>query len=122
MRLHTKLSTGDMFNIKDKVVSEGLIPSYIHYDALTLHGSRSRDHAFEVKLGSDIKIKGDGRRWTNSGTYGKGGNYAATYDEWGWLIAEIFEQDPEAIFGNYDGRDDFHRQTKYAYATKPIAV
>lgn len=40
---------------------------------------------------------------------------AATWDEWGHFLAAIFEQDEDAICGNYNGADDFHSQTKYKY-------
>ena len=117
MRLHTDhLTTSSLFNLMDAVKKDGDMATHVHFDKLDEHGSRSRARAFEIHLGSDIKIKGDGRRWTNSGSRGAGGTYAATYDEWGWLIAAIFEADPNATFGQYKGRDDFHNQTHGAYS------
>jgi hypothetical protein len=74
----------------------------------TRHGSRSRDHAYEAKL------RGYGARHTrrpNSGTYGADDEYAATYDDWGYWLAELFSRDPNAICGPYKGAADFQRQT-----------
>lgn len=44
------------------------------------------------------------------------GNYAATWDQWGILLALIFDLDPDAKVGGYkrpyyNGADDFHYQT-----------
>lgn len=116
MRLHTdKLTTLDLNNIREAVVNAGLMDGAVHFDKLEPRGSRTRRAAFEVHLATEAKRTGDGRRRQNSGTSGGGPAYAATYDEWGWLISEIFERDPEAVFGNYKSRDDFHNQTHGAY-------
>lgn len=116
MRLHTDKLTGlDLYKIRKAVIDENLIAPHVYFDKLDGRGSRSRARAFDVHLATATKLKGDGRRWLNTGNEGAGNEYAATYDEWGWLIAEIFERDPEAIFGNYKGREDFHRQTHGAY-------
>ena len=116
MKLHTYcISTADMFNILDEARKAGNIAEFVHFDKLDECGSRSHDHAFEVKLGADMKIKGDGRRWTNSGNHGKGETYSALYDEWGWFIAGVFEQDPDAKFGPYADYEDFHNKTHGAY-------
>jgi hypothetical protein len=40
---------------------------------------------------------------------------AATWDEHGHIFARLFDTDPEAIIGHYDGREDFHAQTHDAY-------
>lgn len=96
----------------------------IHADTLTLNqlhdavpngcyiaqeeevGSRKRDHAFEVRLSGSSK-------------YGLGyecaGHKAATWDEWGIFINSIFEVEPTAICGMYDGRNDFIDKTQAEY-------
>jgi hypothetical protein len=38
--------------------------------------------------------------------------YAATYSEWGWFLAEVFRDDPQAICGPYKGLSDFNRKTR----------
>jgi len=71
-------------------------------------GSRKRDHGFEVRLGAPNL---PGRRFRNSGQHGRDNVYAATYHEHGWWMMTLFELDPRAIIGQYDGVEDFHVQT-----------
>lgn len=54
-----------------------------------------------------------GRHYPNSGTYGalREGELAASWTEWGWFLARVFEFDPAARCGEYHGVDDFHAQT-----------
>lgn len=40
---------------------------------------------------------------------------AATYDEWGFFLAEIFRDDEEAICGPYADAHDFHEKTEYKF-------
>lgn len=58
-------------------------------ETLSSHGSRSRDHAFEVKL------TGNSNRRPNGGSYGAGDDYAATWDQWGVFIGQLFNLDPD---------------------------
>ncbi len=79
---------------------------------IALHGSRKRDHAFEVAL------RGYGARHTrhvNTGQRGAGDEYAATYSDWGHWLAKLFEKDPRMIAGQYASRADFHTQTERLY-------
>lgn len=58
------------------------------------HGSRSRKGAVELRL------EGNGGH-RNSGTNGADTyEQAATWDEWGVVLAHIFEVDPDAIMGS----------------------
>lgn len=116
MRLHTKLTINDVRNALQTAKEAGKCSVLVSFDKLEIHQSRKREGAFEVKLRwNGMKIKGDGRCWTNSGSAGSGGHYAAMYDEWGWFIAELFKADPEAIFGSYDGVDGFNSSTNYQF-------
>lgn len=79
------------------------------YIDISPHGSRSRASAYEVSL------EGNGYR-KNSGRYGAGDEYAATWDEWGVVIARLFDIDPQAFWGsakrpNYSDAEDFHQLT-----------
>lgn len=47
-----------------------------------------------------------GRRHTNRGD----GELAASWSDYGILIAELFDRDPDAIIGQYKGRADFVKQ------------
>lgn len=103
MRLHT-----------DSLTREDLLSAARHARvglAYTEHGSRKRDHAFEVTL------TGESKRRPNSGNYGADNNdYAATWDQWGVFFAWLFDVDPAMVAGSakrptYDGRDDYHDKT-----------
>lgn len=90
------------------------------------HGSRSHARAFEIKLSGS----GDpGQKLGNSGQYGASDDYAATFDEWGWLLSALFAKDAELIplhnldvmtvgtgaYAIYDGRGEFNRKTGNTY-------
>lgn len=79
--------------------------------------SRNRKFSFKIQLGTYDKTSGPtkSRHYKNSGQYGAGDVWAATYDEWGWFIAELFAVDPDAIFGPYKGLDSFNAQTANKY-------
>jgi hypothetical protein len=45
---------------------------------------------------------------------------AASWDDYGWMIAHLFKIDPDAIIGQYKGRADFIRQVRqYAPYRRP---
>lgn len=72
----------------------------------TWHGSRKRAQAW------DVSLTGTSSRRTNAGNRGAGDDYAATWDEWGMFLAELFRRDPEAtIPGVYDTAGDFDYKT-----------
>lgn len=62
--------------------------------------------------------KRSGRRFSRNGDAGAymSGNplrMAATWHEWGYIIEKLFDKDPQAIIGNYDGVYSFENQTGY---------
>jgi hypothetical protein len=124
MKLHSDIHTVDTINdALSRAKDSGKVDRLVQFEIFDEKGSRTRKNAFEIKLGwYGEKVKGDGRRWTNTGTRGSDslsngqGNYAATYDEWGWFIAELFDKDADAVFGNYKGRDDFDSQTRWKFS------
>lgn len=90
MRIHTdRLTESDIYTAARHARADVVV--------LTEHGSRSRDHAFNVKL------EGESRRRPNGGASGKGyaSGYAATWDQWGVFLAILFDIDPDA-FTPYD--------------------
>jgi hypothetical protein len=117
MRLHTNTHT--ITSLEDalrRAKGKGHVANHVVLATLTPHGSNSRRQAFELRLGTAVKVKGDNRTFWNSGTRGADHSwYTATYDEWGWFLAEVFDADPEAKCDRYDGRHDFDTQTKTAY-------
>jgi len=90
---------------------------------LTTHGSRKRDHAFEVKLvGEPGKDRhGITRRFSTGGAYGStdGRMRALTWVEWGDFICELLKIDPDAIVGVYEGEHDFIEATQSACVWRP---
>lgn len=119
MRLHSDIHTWSTIReALDRAKAAGHVSPNVHIEESGIHGSRKRKAAIEIKLGTYVKIKGDGRRYVNTGNRGadaEAGLYAATYDEWGWFIAELFAADPEATFGNYDGVTDFDSTTRFKF-------
>lgn len=71
-----------------------------------VEGPRSRRFT-SVLLNSE-----HGRYYGNSGNAGANTQRrAASYAEWGWWLARLFERDPNARMGDYADREDFHAQT-----------
>ena len=81
--------------------------------------SRSHAYAYDVALQSD----GTPDRWGTSRrrTRANGERYAASYDDWGFWLAALFELDPTMKAGPYTGRADFHVQTRGKYRASVTA-
>lgn len=74
--------------------------------AMTVHeGPRTRriDH---VHLRSETGVY-----HANTGTQGAAREMAASWTEWGWFLARVFDRDPDARCGDYRGVEDFNTQT-----------
>ena len=118
MRLHSNtLTQQDIQNALKTAVASGRVDSRVYFVTLDVRGSRSRASAYEVQLGwYGDKVKGDGRHYKNSGVNGSDSTvYAATYDEWGWFIDELYKLDPNLVFGHYKTRETFDSLTRYAF-------
>lgn len=107
MRIHSDVLTrGDIFGAASGIES-------VWVDKWTEHGSRSRKRAFEVAL------RGAGTRhtrWPNSGKFGADHTAnAATYDDWGDFLSNLFDVDPDMIAGLYRGKSHFHVVTNFKY-------
>lgn len=100
MRIHTNLTHGDL---ADAARHAGVIIA-----RSSQHGSRSREHAFEVNL------SGSGR---HGGQWGNGQGKAATWDEWGIFLAELFRRDPKLTTRDYPSEEAFHWLTVDRYRT-----
>lgn len=120
MRIHVNHDATHIYAALNAAKDEGGVENSIYFDRFELHRSQTHPRAFEVHLGTDTKLPGSKRRPPNSGSYGAGGEFArwaATYDEWGWFLAALFEADPDAKVGNiYHGRNHFHEITRYRFA------
>ena len=115
MKLHTSLTETEIRACLDRAKAGGLITSDVEFDVFGQAGSRSRRHAWEVHLATPRNDTRDDGRKRPSAYHG---SYSATYDEWGWFLAEFFAADPDAKAGSYKNQDHFHRTTQYAYATR----
>ena len=123
MRLHSdKLTEQDLHDALRTEKEIGRIAESVTFKVLDSHGSKSHARAFEVQLESWAQVKGDGRRVGNSGSYGamSGGDYAATFDEWGWFLAALYRVDQDMICGSaknpvYEGSLDYAMKTAETY-------
>lgn len=112
MRLHTdKITAADIHQ-----ATKHLPGVYAH---ITLHGSRSRDRAYEVRL------EGNGYA-RNTGFYGanRTDETGATWDEWGAFLAYLYEIDPTAFWGSkkypaYADANDYHFKTGGRFKDQP---
>lgn len=110
-------------NCKDR----GQIANHVTFDVLDTKGRRGGGSALEIQLRANGHDRG--RRPRNSGsggavrssTYFGGPNLAATYDEWGFFIEEMFSlTGGEMLVGSpsmpqYASLKDFHHKTGRTY-------
>ena len=113
MRIHTdSLTEKDIYAAADRAGESVRVE-------MTQHGSRKRDRAFNVTL------SGTSSRKRNTGNYGTAGedsywgpdrSHAATWDEWGMFLAELFRRDADAIVpGAYESAEHFRWATGAHY-------
>jgi hypothetical protein len=131
MRIHTNV-IGYTQQIRNALQAEkdaGRIAQHVTFKALTAHRSNSHRYAYEIQL--EAAIRDNGRRAGNSGAYGamqpEVDGYAATFDEWGWLLAALYEIDPHMIAGTlktpiYADRVDFDYRTAFTYNPRELAA
>lgn len=123
MRIHSNIVRAD--KVRDALGEQkalGRIAPHVGFKYLMEHGSRSHDFAVEIQL--EAFVRDCGRRAGNSGSYGamrpEYDGYAATYDEWGWLLAALYAIDPDMIVGTpkspvYRGALEFQDRTALTY-------
>lgn len=119
MKLHTSLPETEVRACLARQHAVGDIPADVEFDIFGLVGSRSHQHAYEIHLATAQRdTRNDGiKRKTSSMAGSSGLRYAATYDEWGWFLAEFFSADPDAKASPYKNQADFHAKTAYTYAS-----
>lgn len=105
MRLHT-----DTLTYQD--IYDACRKARVSAPVLSRHGSRKRDHAFEVILSGSNPRNANGNDFK-----------AATWDEWGVFLAHLFYRDPQMFAGtknwNYDGAEHFNRRTDDRFVWRP---
>ena len=76
--------------------------------------------------GWELSLEGLGGRHTrrsNSGGYGAGDRYAATWDDHGVWMAALYDRDERALFaGYYNGRLDFYLKTAHEHERRQHAA
>lgn len=121
MRIHTdKLTEQDFLDVLARVQRKGRIAFDVMFKTLSQHRSQDYARSFEVQLEASSKDEGDGRKWANSGSYGAATAYTATWDEWGWFLAELYDIDAFMRVGPkgspfYESDEDFHEKTGISY-------
>lgn len=102
MRIHSdKLTLLDM--------KEAAVIAQVWFTRNTLHGSKKRHHAFDVILAGNSTHKQNG-----------GDNYAATWDQWGIFLSELYRRDPEMVCNAYPSLDIFNYATGYRFNTLTV--
>jgi hypothetical protein len=110
MQVHSDtLTHGD---ILDALRVTGLAARGVYIDterAMQERRSRKRARRIDFYL---VATDAHGRRWANSGTRGAGTDKAATWLEWGALIAELYHRDPDALISYHGTLDGFLEGTR----------
>jgi len=77
-------------------------------------GSRTHQRKLVLHLEGDGSVS---KRRRNTGKYGGSDEFAATWDQWGWFLAYLFDIDPDARTDGhrYNGFDNYHEQTQGKY-------
>jgi hypothetical protein len=132
MRLHTKLGGYQLSQALQRAKDKGRIGGSVVFAVDSVHGSRTHPRAFELQLGTwdntlpagTVDQRGHKLRYRRTRNINRddANRYAATWHEWGWLIAEIFDADPSARFGGekgwgYKNRADFDEKTNWQFDT-----
>lgn len=122
MKLHTSLTASEVADALGTVKNLGRAGTDVEFAGLRYEKSLSRRHGYVIHLASETKTGPDlgprtARRRVNSGVYGAGEWYAATWEEWGWFMAEVYALDPAARWScGYRDSADFHRKTGGRFA------
>lgn len=141
MRLHTNLSYTQVCGALQDAKLDGHVTSDVTFVNYSRHGSRTMPAAHEIQLGTYDKdslpagytdqngYRMNVRRFKNSGDSGAESGYyepavwAATWDEWGWFIARVFQLDPDASWtGHYSSSADFHRKTGRKFDDRDVMI
>jgi hypothetical protein len=120
MKLQTSLTADEVREALARAQASGDVPGDIEFDQFNPAGSRSHRFGWDVHLATERKdTRADGTVRPTAAYYGVRGQLrAATYDEYGAFLAEVFSADENAHARPYKGKDDFHRKTNYDYATR----
>lgn len=118
MKLHTtRVHVDHLRNIVALQRHEGVWLEY-----LGEHRSRSRTWRLDFRLYADPRPGRMRRRNMQHILQDPPDVVAATWHEWGYVIRDILELDPDAICGTYNGLEDFHDRTHGEFERHPFNV
>lgn len=80
------------------------------HDVDSINNPRIRSRGWNIQLRDYSN-----NRHTNTGTHGAGEIGAASWDQWGEWMSELFERDPNARLGYDNSAADFHLRTHDKY-------
>lgn len=146
MRLYTNLTERQVHDALARVQHAGLVTGDVDFTVpFATRASRTHPRSMQVQLGTlDQHSLPPGtrdqhgkvmrvRKYKNSGNRGAASEWArgeavwaATWNEWGWFMAEVLAADPGARFGaatgpswGYRGPEDFHAKTGGQFSELP---
>ena len=123
MKVHTSLTLSQIYRLMD--ADDRLRDVLANVEQV---GSRTHANGFHIKLYSYLptsSVNGAKRKRPMGHRLGDT-EYAATFDEWGYWFAALFEADPTARCGGtvalpeYANREHFHERTSNAY--RPVVA
>jgi hypothetical protein len=116
MKIHSDILTASkVYDVLDTLKKDGEVVPTLFLDQWEDCGSRSKRNGIEIKVKSWQKLEGDGRRRPMYYWKDEDGNWAATYDEWGIIIAALYNIDGDAKIGPYNNVEHFHERTQYKF-------
>lgn len=122
MKLHTTLERHEIQTAFRDVRDIGHVTKDISLVQFKEEPSKTHPYGHIIQLGTQEQfslLNGKSRHYKNSGIWGSVRMWAASYDEWGWFIARIFELDPTARWtggGAYQSPEDFAKKTDGKYS------
>jgi hypothetical protein len=112
-----KVKTQDILRAFESLANTRNACPDVRLDVKSEHGSRTHRISYEVEL------SGEGERHRrNAANAGSTGRRAATRDDWGNVIAALYELDHSAKIGPYNSRAEFHAMTNNAYLPWPYIL
>lgn len=105
MRIHSDTLT--LHDLSMATSAAGMRGVYLLGNTPRVHESRSRARAYEVRLGGNSPYRTQGDRDVN----------AATWDEWGIFLADLFRRDMKMVSPYYLSLDHFVWTTAGRFTT-----
>lgn len=123
-----RITTEDISDALTAEKKAGRIAGHVFFEQLKQFTPKGSTYGtgWHIKLAASYS--GEGRRWGNSGGYGSTSVTAATYDEWGWLLAALYDQDNYLFVGFgpgspvYEDRWAFEARTGRSYMGKEFLI